>query len=263
PGLRHRARADRRADLLGPVVPGSGPPHGAGRGQRSLLPDGDRLAPRGEGRARRSAARRLADDAPRTRDRERHLRRRGQQRWSRGSRRRRDRVLGLLARLRSLRGGGGRDLAHRGGDPRHRLRSPPPGRGAAQLAVPAGPTHRRLRSHHQALARRMSQAGARSRTPAALGYRWPAEWEPHAATWLAWPHERSDWPGKFGPIPWVYGEVVRQLVPGERVRILVEDASTERQARAILRRVGVDLGRVDFFRIRTDRSWTRDFCPLL
>jgi len=108
----------------------------------------------------------------------------------------------------------------------------------------------------------MSPAAPRSRTPAALGYRWPAEWEPHAATWLAWPHERSDWPGKFPPIRWVYGEVVRHLVPGERVRILVEDAGAERQARAILRRVGVDLGRVDFFRVRTDRSWTRDFCPL-
>ena len=108
----------------------------------------------------------------------------------------------------------------------------------------------------------MSRAAPRSRPPAALGYRWPAEWEPHAATWLAWPHERSDWPGKFAPIPWVYGEVVRHLVPGERVRILVQDASTERQARAILRRLDVDLDRVDFFRVPTDRSWTRDFCPL-
>lgn len=99
-------------------------------------------------------------------------------------------------------------------------------------------------------------------TPAARGYRMPAEWEPHAATWLAWPHEKSDWPGKFATIPWVYGEVVRQLVPGERVRILARDAPTEGSARRLLRRVGVDLGGVDFFRIATDRSWTRDFCPL-
>ncbi|MFI5290562.1 MAG: agmatine deiminase family protein, partial [Polyangia bacterium] len=49
----------------------------------------------------------------------------------------------------------------------------------------------------------------RVESPAALGFRMPAEWEPHAATWLAWPHEKSDWPGKFEPIPWVYGEVVR------------------------------------------------------
>jgi agmatine deiminase len=101
-----------------------------------------------------------------------------------------------------------------------------------------------------------------ARTPAALGYRMPAEWEPHAATWLAWPHERADWPGKLAPIPWVYGEVVRHLAPGERVRILVRDATAERKARALLARVGVGGDAVEFFRVATDRSWTRDFCPL-
>jgi agmatine deiminase len=115
-------------------------------------------------------------------------------------------------------------------------------------------------------ARRRSGSSARQRppeaTPAALGFRMPAEWEPHAATWLAWPHEPRDWPGKLAPIPWVYGEVVRHLVPGERVRILVGDAAIEARARKLLERVGVDLGRVDFFRVPTDRSWTRDTCPL-
>ena len=53
----------------------------------------------------------------------------------------------------------------------------------------------------------------------------PAEWEPHDATWLAWPHEKSDWPGKFEPIPWLYGEIVRHLTRVERVRILVDDAN--------------------------------------
>jgi agmatine deiminase len=99
-------------------------------------------------------------------------------------------------------------------------------------------------------------------TPAALGYRMPAEWERHAATWLAWPHEARDWPGKLAPIPWVYGEVVRHLAAGERVRILVQDATVEARARALLARVGVDLAAVDFFRVPTDRSWTRDTCPL-
>ena len=101
-----------------------------------------------------------------------------------------------------------------------------------------------------------------STSPSALGYRMPAEWEPHAATWLAWPHEPADWPGKLAPIPWVYGEVVRHLVPGERVCILVNDPSAEKKARTLLARVGVDLGQVDFHRVATDRSWTRDFCPL-
>ncbi|HZL16441.1 MAG TPA: agmatine deiminase family protein, partial [Polyangia bacterium] len=98
-------------------------------------------------------------------------------------------------------------------------------------------------------------------TPLDLGFRMPAEWEPHAATWIAWPHERRDWPGKLAPIPWVYGEVVRHLTRGERVRILVQDAAADRRARALLGRVGADLAQVDFVRIATDRSWTRDTCP--
>ncbi|MGH7607433.1 MAG: agmatine deiminase family protein, partial [Gemmatimonadales bacterium] len=58
-------------------------------------------------------------------------------------------------------------------------------------------------------------------------YRLPAEWEPHAATWIGWPHNATDWPGKFPPIPWVYGEIVRALAPGETVRILVNSAAHE------------------------------------
>ena len=64
----------------------------------------------------------------------------------------------------------------------------------------------------------------------------PAEWEPHEATWLAWPHNRDDWPGKFAPIPWVYGEIVRKLARVERVRILVEDRDAEQSARRILKK---------------------------
>ena len=103
---------------------------------------------------------------------------------------------------------------------------------------------------------------ARADTPAALGFRMPAEWEPHHATWLGWPHNASDWPGKLAPIPWVYGEIVRALVPGEMARILVNSAQHERQARRVLERGGVDLARVAFFRFPTDRGWTRDFGPL-
>ena len=99
-------------------------------------------------------------------------------------------------------------------------------------------------------------------SPAALGYRWPAEWEPHEATWIGWPHNRSDWPGKFAPIPWVYAEIVRKIAPGEIVRILVNSKAHEEQARRILKRVGVDLSRVEFFRFPTNRGWTRDFGPM-
>jgi agmatine deiminase len=90
----------------------------------------------------------------------------------------------------------------------------------------------------------------------------PAEWERHEATWLAWPHEVSDWPGKFVPIPWVYGEIVRHLSRVEKVRILVGNADTERKARSVLKKCGATMAAVEFFHIQTDRSWTRDFCPI-
>ncbi len=90
----------------------------------------------------------------------------------------------------------------------------------------------------------------------------PAEWEPHAATWLVWPHRLSDWPGKFAPIPWAYGEIVRKIAPGERVRVLVRGKQHEEGARRILERVGVDLRRLDFLRFPPDRGWSRAHGPL-
>ena len=93
-------------------------------------------------------------------------------------------------------------------------------------------------------------------------YRMPAEWEPHEGTWLAWPHEKSDWPGKFQPIPWTYCEIVRRLAAVERVHILVNDSDAEHQARKMLVRSHVDMEPVDFFHRATNRSWTRDYCPI-
>jgi agmatine deiminase len=90
----------------------------------------------------------------------------------------------------------------------------------------------------------------------------PAEWEPHSATWLAWPHETTDWPGKFEPIPWVYGNIVKHLSRVEIVRILVQSHQAESEARHVLRCCGVGLDRVEFFHFPTDRSWCRDFCPI-
>jgi len=91
----------------------------------------------------------------------------------------------------------------------------------------------------------------------------PAEWEPHAATWLAWPHEKSDWPGpgKIEAVRWVFAEMARHLTRAERVRMLVDDAAAERTASKLLARAGVDMAQVDFHHIPTDRSWTRDSCP--
>jgi agmatine deiminase len=99
-------------------------------------------------------------------------------------------------------------------------------------------------------------------TPHSLGYRMPAEWESHEATWIGWPHELTDWPGKFAPIPWVYAEIVRYLARVERVRILIENADAESKARAVLKKTGANLAAVDFFRVPTNRGWTRDFGPV-
>ena len=95
-------------------------------------------------------------------------------------------------------------------------------------------------------------------TPAALGYRMPAEWEPHSATWLAWPHYHGDWPGKFEPIPWVYAEIIRNLAKHERVDLIVNNAAAARQARRVLERAGSLSEDVHFHRWPTNRVWLRD-----
>ena len=92
--------------------------------------------------------------------------------------------------------------------------------------------------------------------------RMPAEWEPHAATLLAWPHNEQDWPGKFEPIPWVYAEIIRNLAQVERVKLLVQHNRAERAAHDILKRAHVDLTKVDFLTIPTDRVWLRDSGPI-
>ncbi len=91
--------------------------------------------------------------------------------------------------------------------------------------------------------------------------RMPAEWEPHEATWLAWPHNPKDWPGKFPPIHWIYVDIVRHLHTRERVEILVEDDRLHRRVQKMLADAGVDLDRVRFHRCSTDRSWLRDSAP--
>jgi agmatine deiminase len=94
--------------------------------------------------------------------------------------------------------------------------------------------------------------------PAAAGYRMPAEWERHAATWLAWPHYQADWPGKFEPIPWIYAEIIRNLSRHERVELLVNDAAAERNVRKILERAATPLTNIRFHRHPTNRIWLRD-----
>ncbi|MGH9629192.1 MAG: agmatine deiminase family protein [Bryobacteraceae bacterium] len=93
-------------------------------------------------------------------------------------------------------------------------------------------------------------------------YRMPAEWEPHEGTWIAWPHERSDWPWKFDSIPWVYCEIVKRLAVSERVHILVLNEEVRSAAECALRMTGVEMTAIEFLECPTNRSWTRDYCPI-
>ena len=99
-------------------------------------------------------------------------------------------------------------------------------------------------------------------TPNQLGYRMPAEWEPHEATWLAWPHNPEDWPGKFQAIPWLYAEIVRLLAERERVHLLVQDEKDQSRCASILKRAHANLDNVSFHQWPTDRVWTRDSGPI-
>jgi agmatine deiminase len=108
----------------------------------------------------------------------------------------------------------------------------------------------------------MAETCSPAATPRELGYRMPAEWERHDATWLAWPHNPEDWPGKFQAIPWLYAEIVRLLSERERVEILVNDEKAEVRARGILKRTGAHLDRVNFHLWPTNRVWTRDSGPI-
>ncbi|MDE3170290.1 MAG: agmatine deiminase family protein, partial [Acidobacteriota bacterium] len=93
-------------------------------------------------------------------------------------------------------------------------------------------------------------------------FRMPAEWEPHEATWLGWPHERTDWPGKFAPIPWAFAEIVRHLARVERVLLIVENAAAESEAKKVLRKSDAELAAIRFLRVATDRGWMRDSGPI-
>ena len=98
--------------------------------------------------------------------------------------------------------------------------------------------------------------------PTELNFRMPAEWEPHEATWLGWPHELTDWPGKFAPIPWAFAEIVRHLTRVERVNLLVENRAAESRVKAMLRKSGATLDAITFFHVPTDRGWMRDSGPI-
>jgi agmatine deiminase len=97
---------------------------------------------------------------------------------------------------------------------------------------------------------------ASMRTPRQLGYRWPAEWEPHAATWLSWPHNRDSWPGKFTPVPAVFAQFARSLAEFEPVHILAQGAAFA-QATELL----ADVPDLHLHEKATNDCWIRDHGP--
>jgi agmatine deiminase len=98
--------------------------------------------------------------------------------------------------------------------------------------------------------------------PAPAGFSMPAEWQPHEATWLGWPHNADDWPGKFETIPWVYGEMMRKISEGEKIYLLIRNQADENLARRILKHVDVSLQKIHFVTHPTNRGWTRDTGPI-
>ena len=100
------------------------------------------------------------------------------------------------------------------------------------------------------------------RTPAALGFRMPAEWAPHRGTWLSWPHKEASWPGKFEPVPGIFARMVRELARVEEVHINVSGPDMEASVRTLLARERAELGRVRFHHHPTNDAWCRDHGPI-
>ncbi|MCW8803361.1 MAG: agmatine deiminase family protein [Ignavibacteriaceae bacterium] len=90
----------------------------------------------------------------------------------------------------------------------------------------------------------------------------PPEWSPHEATWIGWPYNKSDWPGKFSPIPYVYAEIVKYISRGEKVRIFVQSKEHKLKAVKVIKDSDVNLENVEFFIKKTDRGWLRDSGPM-
>lgn len=99
--------------------------------------------------------------------------------------------------------------------------------------------------------------------PSDTGWRWPAEWEPHRATWLSWPHNPETWPGRLDRAEAAFCTIVRALEGRETLCINVADAAMEEHVRRRLRAAGVDVERaVELHHIPTDDAWVRDHGPI-
>ncbi|MEQ1624506.1 MAG: agmatine deiminase family protein [Sediminibacterium sp.] len=107
----------------------------------------------------------------------------------------------------------------------------------------------------------MSLKDTKGIIPASLGYKFPAEFAPHLATWLSWPHKEASWPGKIDSIYPNYAQFIKYLTLGEEVRINVVDETMKSFAIGHLNKAGVDLAKVSFFMHPTNDAWCRDHGP--
>ena len=98
-------------------------------------------------------------------------------------------------------------------------------------------------------------------SPRKAGYRFPAEWAKHEATWLSWPHKEASWPGKIETIYAPYCEFIKIVAEGEKVRININDEETKVFAIAELEKVGADLSQIEFYMQPTNDAWCRDHGP--
>ncbi len=98
-------------------------------------------------------------------------------------------------------------------------------------------------------------------TPASLGYTFPAEFAPHTATWLSWPHKEASWPGKIDSIYPSYSLFVKYLALSEQVRINVANAAMQVFATMHLEKAGVNMEQVEFYMNPTNDAWCRDHGP--
>ncbi len=105
------------------------------------------------------------------------------------------------------------------------------------------------------------KAGENRETPASLGFRMPAEWEPQVATWLSWPHRRATWPGQFRPVPPAFAQFVAQISRFQEVRINAA-AALQPRAKQLCAAAGADMARVVFFNHPTNDAWCRDHGPI-
>ena len=104
-------------------------------------------------------------------------------------------------------------------------------------------------------------AASKTKTPAALGFRMPAEWAPQTAVWLSWPHKRASWPGQFRPVPYAFATIVAAISRFEEVRINAA-AALHARAKRLCAAAGADMACVTFYNHPTNDAWCRDHGPI-